>query len=70
MDNQAVIKELQTIQSFATGLADKAGKLILELQPVSTGRSKKNYLSPDQSANILARRKKHLSQKVSKISNI
>lgn len=57
-----IINELLTIESFATGLAQRAARLRKKLQPVSTGRSKKNEegLSADQKVKLISKREKVL----------
>lgn len=63
MDNEALIQELETIKTFGKGLADRADRLIHKLQPVSTGRSKKNHLSNEAGAKIIAKRIVRLSKR-------
>ncbi len=63
MSNADTINELQEFRALALLLADKAAQAMKKLQPVSTGSSKKKAgLTPEQKAQLIARRHKQLNR--------
>ena len=54
-----IINELLSIQASALVLAERAGKLILKLEPAPPGRSrKKSSLTEEEINRVLTKRKK------------
>ena len=59
METNKIINDIELMEAHANEILKIAARLREKLQPVSTGRSKKNKISDQAIASVLAKRNKH-----------